>query len=284
MNILATQPLIIQRLDQLDQSGQGAELLRRGEDAVIVEGPLQVLLNGEQLAVTMRTPGDDEMLAWGLAVGEGFIKATAAVRHKRHGCHKLDDAGIVDLVVDEEDCLAPPRARNQVSSASCGLCGCNPFRTSKSPRRWLIRQMLLKAFMPVECQLGLAAWSRRKMPSGARGAAMRLRLPAMAACCTLPKTLGRHNAVDKVIGMALAQGQLALVQSLVVSGRVSFEIVSKAARAGIPCLAAVSAPSTLAVRTAERCGICLLGFCRGPRFTVYSHGERLSFEGALDHV
>ena len=252
------------------------------EDAVIVEGPLQVRLNGKQLAVTMRTPGHDEALAHGLAVGEGFIEPSATVDIRQYPCQKLADSAVVDLTVNAADCLAPPRARNQVSSASCGLCGVQSIQdiafpaAIESDNQPIPVQQVAQWFCAME-----GAQSNFRATGGCHAAALMGQRGELLHCA---EDVGRHNAVDKVIGMALAEQQLTSVVSLVVSGRVSFEIVAKAARAGIRCLAAVSAPSTLAVRTAEHCGICLLGFCRGKRFTVYSHAECLSQDPVANYV
>jgi FdhD protein len=256
--------------------------IRHGDDAVIVEGPLQVLLNGDPLAVTMRTPGEDAALAHGLAVGEGLIRSQAQIVIKVHHCEKFTDAATIDLRVAAADCLAKPRARNQISSASCGLCGIQSLQDVAMPAA-------VKETLPVIDASYIAGWfsamenaqNNFRHTGGCHAAALFAADGSMFGCA---EDVGRHNAVDKVIGSALQSHRLREACSLVVSGRVSFEIVSKAARAGIGCLAAVSAPSSLAISTAEHCGICLLGFCRGQRFTVYSHVERLVNTEALSHV
>ena len=252
------------------------------EEAVLVEGPLQIRLNGEPLTVTMRTPGEDEALAHGLALGEGLITKSASVGFKRHACAQLEDADILNLVVSESDLLEKPRARGQISSASCGLCGVQSLTDIAVPESLTALGEAIQASMIPQWFKAMEHEQRHFQQTGGSHAAALF--AADGELIAISEDVGRHNAVDKVIGKALGAMRLHDVVGLAVSGRVSFEIVSKAARAGIPYLAAVSAPSTLAISTAERCGMCLLGFCRGQRFTVYSHADRLVTNGVIDYV
>lgn len=251
--------------------------LEPGDDAVVVEGPLQVALGGEPVAVTMRTPGEDEALARGMLVAEGLIVRDAEVAATWRPCDRFSDAAVIDLLVAPEDLLAAPRPRGQIASASCGLCGTRSLTDISLPDPvvddgWRLDPARIPAFMAA--MEGAQAGFRRT--GGSHAAAL---LDAEGAALGAAEDVGRHNAVDKAAGLALERGWLTAARCLVVSGRVSFEIAAKAARLGVPVIAAVSAPSSLAIELAERCGLGLLGFCRGDRFTCYAGAWRLEASG-----
>jgi FdhD protein len=237
---------------------------RTEADAVAVEEPLEIRIGGEPLAVTMRTPGQDEELALGFCLSEG-IPATAATPP-------------ADLAANTIEVEAPAfdRARVQRSfytSSSCGVCG-----------KGALEAVAVEAAR-VESRLAVPAELVAALPE-------RLRQPTFEATGGLHATglfsregellcvredVGRHNAMDKVIGWAFLAGRLPLAEAILcVSGRLSFELVQKAAVAGCPLLVAVGAPSSLAVELGRDRGITLCGFVRGGRLNVYTEPWRVT--------
>jgi FdhD protein len=237
----------------------------REEDLVAVEEPLEIRVGGEPIAVTMRTPGDDEELALGFAVGEGLEPVDARAP---------DDlaANAVELEVRAFD---PERLRRHFyTSSSCGVCG-----------KGALAAVAVHA-PPVESDLRVGAALLAELPDRLREAQ-----PAFAATGGLHATgvfdaagallcvredVGRHNALDKVVGWAFRAGRLPLARAMLcVSGRLSFELVQKAALAGCPVLVGVGAPSSLAVELAEAQRVTLCGFARGGQVTVYAGSARI---------
>jgi FdhD protein len=235
------------------------------DDVVAVEEPLEIRINGSPVAVTMRTPGHDEELALGFALSEGLQPTDARLP---------DDlaANTVELHAPSFD--ATRLARSFYTSSSCGVCG-----------KGALEAVAVEA-APVESSLELPAALVASLPERLRAGQ-----PAFAATGGLHATglfdeqgelrclredVGRHNAMDKVIGWAFRAGLLPLARSaLCVSGRLSFELVQKAAVAGCPLLVAVGAPSSLAVDLARDRRITLCGFVRGGRLNVYSEPWRI---------
>lgn len=244
------------------------------DDSVVVEGPLQIICNGEPLAVTMRTPGDDEALALGLAISEGLCRPDAEIISTWRHCHQMADAAVVELMIAPDDVVRQPRERSQVANASCGICGTRSLADIAQPAGSVLMDMMCATTQVPQWFAALETTQHGFRHTGGSHAAALLN--ADHRLISAAEDVGRHNAVDKAIGLAWQAGALPQVRTLVVSGRVSFEIVSKAAQIGVQMLAAVSAPSSLAISTAEACGISLLGFCRGSRCTVYTHAQRFS--------
>lgn len=243
-----------------------------GIDHVAVEEPLEIRIGDEPLAVTMRTPGHDADLAAGFCLTEGVvahadeIEAVEPCDAARHGNTILVRLGSQTMVRRREQIAA---ARRQLYlSSSCGLCGketLDRIRRQVSPiagRFTIDRQVLLA--LPDRMRQAQAVFTRT---GGLHAAAV---FSPAGQLKLLREDVGRHNAVDKVIGAALLSGQLPLDPAvLLVSGRVSFEIMQKAAMAGIAFVAAVSAPSSLAVDFAREFEMTLVGFLRPGRFNVY---------------
>jgi FdhD protein len=251
------------------------------QDTVAVEEPLEVRLHGKPFAVIMRTPGSDKELATGFLLAEGVLRSNddlGAVEHCRHP-HHPDRHNVVDvfLVGDARrdlDRLLEER-RNVVASSSCGLCGRVTIESLQRRADPLEPSWRLDAEVVASLPDGLRAGQRLFAETGGLHAAGLFGLDG--ACTMLAEDVGRHNAVDKVIGASLMAGSLPLNETvLVVSGRTSFEIVQKAWIAGLGLICAVSAPSSLAIDLADAAGITLLGFVRGSGFNVYTHAERLS--------
>jgi FdhD protein len=248
----------------------GSRAGRRFDD-VTAEEPLAIRVGGRTLAVTMRTPGDDFDLAAGFLTTEGALGPGARLREMRY-C--ADTEAFNTLDVDVEGPVVW-HERATVASAACGVCGKTSIddvrrRTAPIPPGPAFAVAAITA-APQALASQQAAFRR----TGGIHAAGLMDVGGRLEC--VREDVGRHNAVDKVIGWAALDDRLPLHQSgLVVSGRAGFEIVQKAAVAGIPLLAAVGAPSSLAVEVAAEVGMTLCGFVRGGGMNVYSCPERLS--------
>jgi FdhD protein len=250
-------------------------------DTVAAEEPLEIRLGGTALAVTMRTPGDDFDLVHGFLATEGVITGPDDVAGLRY-CDSVDVDGrntynVVDVA------LAPGvpipdtgLERNFYTSSSCGVCGKASIDAIRTRTRFDVAGDDLQ--LPLDVLLALpdrlrAAQQVFDKTGGLHAAGL---FTAAGALVALREDVGRHNAVDKVIGDGVREGRLPLSgQVLMVSGRASFELTQKAAMAGIPVLAAVSAPSSLAVELAREVGITLVGFLRGDGCNVYTRPERI---------
>ncbi len=250
-------------------------------DSVVVEEPLTVhlRLRGTDVVLgsTMRTPGHDLELAIGLAVAEGVvgdISEVSAVRQCRPGGRSSTNDVVIEL---EERVTIDPSRMGRVShpSSACGMCGRDEIDELMS------RVPVLRTAAMIDPQVlgGLpAAMSARQSVFRRTGGLHAAALASTAGeILVVREDVGRHNAVDKVVGRALLDGLRADV--LVVSGRAGFEIVQKAAMAGIPIVASVSAPTSLSVDTAIEAGITLAAFVRGDHLTVYSGEHRLKGAG-----
>lgn len=253
------------------------------EDLVAVEEPLEIRLAGETVAVIMRTPGEDHLLALGYLFGEGLLtraEDAAAVFH----CGRLGDEGYgntVEVSPASGAAIAWERLdasrRGGVTSSACGVCG----RAAVDDLLAGVAPLPPGPPLPAAAVARAMAALRQHQPAfdatgGTHAAAL---LDADGGLVAAHEDVGRHNAVDKVVGallLARAGGARPVPAVLVMSGRGGFEIVQKAARAGVPVVACVSAPTTLAVAVAQAAGVALCGFVRGDRLNVYAHPERLS--------
>lgn len=243
-------------------------------DAVAVEEPLEIRLNGKPLAITMRTPGHDRELAAGFLHGEGLIRGHADLVAAGPLLAGAGEANVLELETVRPVDTARVE-RHFYATSSCGVCGKSSMKaiaTMADPvtARWTISPGVLLA-LPDRLREAQAVFAA----TGSLHAAG-LFTPA-GSLLAAHEDVGRHNAVDKAIGSRLLAGALPLDEAvLLVSGRTSFEIVQKAVMARIPVIAAVSGPSTLAVDLATRFGVTLIGFLRDGRFNVYSHPGRLA--------
>lgn len=263
-------------------------------EPLVIEAPLAIEIafdRGQQrvtrtLAVTMRTPGHDQELAMGFLRGEGLIAHPDDVT----GCQAREANARGEKIATQHLLLArAPRedlervSRGLVTSSACGLCG----RVSLEglPMR-AAGKTAGDALLAGEMILGLPDKLRREQQTflstgGSHGAAL----------CSLDgevllarEDVGRHNAVDKIMGAALLGGIATEGNILVLSGRASFELLQKAAAAGVAVVVAVGAPSSLAVKLAHEAGITLLGFTRGSRFNIYSHAERIELRAKRERL
>jgi FdhD protein len=250
-------------------------------DRLAVEEPLEIRLAGRRFTLTMRTPGHDEELAAGFLMAEGFVNARGELGEIRRlrDSKGAPDPNAIDVILNVPAAgLRERMQRNFVVSSSCGICG----KTSIEAIERRIAPITSTATIAPPALLGLPAMMREAQAvfaaTGGLHAAALFALESMdtPTLIVLREDVGRHNAVDKVVGFALARDLLPLTRhALMVSGRLSFEIVQKAAAAGVPILCAVSAPSSLAVELADDLGITLVGFLREPNFNIYSHPERI---------
>jgi FdhD protein len=255
------------------------------QDEVVVEEPLEIRVKGVPVSVTMRTPGDDGELAVGFLLTEGIISSREDVRgieHAEHAEHAEGEAAspnvqnIVDVALRAGlDVDLERLRRNVFAASSCGVCG-----------KASIDAVRVRGLMPPARDVRLAPELLRGMTETLRaGQTVFGRTGGLHAAgifdldgrmLAIREDVGRHNAVDKVIGHAVLTGEIPLARSvLVVSGRGGFEIIQKALAASIPIVAAVSAPSSLAVQLAREMGQTLVGFLRGGRFVIYAGEERL---------
>ncbi|GLV79149.1 formate dehydrogenase accessory sulfurtransferase FdhD [Streptomyces hygroscopicus] len=272
-------------------------------DTLVAEEPLEIRLNGKPLAITMRTPGDDFALAAGFLVSEGVLGRADELANIVYCAGATEDGSNTYNVVDVK--LAPgvpvpdiTLERNVYTTSSCGLCGKASLDAVRTTARWRLGD-------------GADGTDRADGADGGGGSPLRIEPETLSALpdrlraaqrvfdrtgglhaaglftpdgelLDLREDVGRHNAVDKLVGRALQQGLLPLSGSvLMVSGRASFELAQKAVMAGIPVLAAVSAPSSLAVDLAAETGLTLVGFLRGTSMNVYAGEHRLALRTAV---
>lgn len=251
-------------------------------DTVVVEEPLEIRVAGRPLTITMRTPGDDMDLAAGFCLSEGVVATTEQIATIRY-CAGATAEGVNTynlLDVDLAPGVPPPDpslARNFYTTSSCGLCGKASLDAVRTKSRFRIAADPLMVPADVLARLPAALRQAQRVFSRTGGLHAAALFRADGALVVLREDVGRHNAVDKVIGHALREGLVPLRgHLLLVSGRASFELVQKALMAGIPLLAAVSAPSSLAVELAEESGMTLVGFLRGDTMNIYTGAARVT--------
>lgn len=268
------------RVTRLSADGR----VRARADVLAGEEPLEIRVGGRSLAVTMRSPGDDFDLVVGWLHGEGMLTSWDQVAQIDYrsgiGPDGLRDYNVVDLTLAEGVPAPDPSLERHVyTSSSCGVCG---TASIESVRRAGAHDLTADATthpleqllaLPERLREGQAVFDRT---GGVHAAGLFLPGPDGLELACLREDVGRHNAVDKVVGHALKEWGMPLRGSVIqVSGRASFELVQKAALAGVPVLSAVSAPSSLAVQLAEEVGMTLIGFNRGSSLNVYTGADRV---------
>lgn len=254
---------------------------RRRPDSLAAEEPLELRVDGKALAVTMRTPGNDVELAHGFLLSEGVIGSSADIFTARY-CDSVDDSGrntynVLDLALS--DGVPPPDTgveRNFYTTSSCGVCGKAALDAVKLKTRFPVEENTFEVTPEVLAGLPDALRAKQRVFASTGGLHAAALFTSDGTLLAVREDVGRHNAVDKVLGWALLENRVPLSGSgLLVSGRASFELVQKAAMAGIPLLAAVSAPSSLAAELAEENGITLVGFLRGASMNLYTGEHRV---------
>jgi FdhD protein len=278
------------RVEQVSVEADGAA--RRGRDDVLAaEEPLEIrvvrseALRGgrvpegaaHRVSVTMRTPGADFELAAGFLFGEGLIDGPGAVAAIRYCATGEQRYNVVNVVLSSGAPFDPAELRrNFYTTSSCGVCGKASIEAVMGPACARVASDVVVSpevlvALPEKLRASQALFERT---GGLHAAAL---FSPAGELLRVREDVGRHNAMDKLVGASLLAGEVPLAERIVlVSGRLSFELVQKAARAGVGVLAGVSAPSSLAVELAESAGVTLCGFLREGRFNVYAGGERIA--------
>jgi len=261
-----------------------AGLVRSSEDYLVGEEPLEILLNGVPLSVNMRTPGHDCELAAGFLFTESLLRDASDIRsvgpaadERQNGANRVSVQLASGVDFDSES-----TRRNFFAASSCGICGKSSIDSVRvRGAKRLVSKLRLDPRLL--CSLPDRLRSEQKIFGRTGGLHAAALFTASGDLLVVREDVGRHNAVDKVVGWALLNHRLPLDNTiLLVSGRGGFEIVQKAIVAGIPLLASVSAPSDLAVQLARELDLTLVGFLRGERFNVYAGEQRiLTAQGAV---
>ena len=250
----------------------------RRSDLLATEEPLEIRVDGRSLTVTMRTPGADFELAVGFLYGEGVLRSVddvVSVRYCVDAAEQQYNVVTVDLAPGVPP-LDESLTRNVLTTSACGVCGTTSLQALHERG---LGQLAPGPVVDADVLRSLPQRLAASQPvfdrtGGLHAAAL---FTGTGDLLAAREDVGRHNAVDKVVGWAVLQDRLPLAEAiLVVSGRVGFEIAQKAIAAGVPLVAAVSAPSSLAVSVAAEFGLTLIGFLRGARFSVYAGEERVA--------
>lgn len=253
----------------------------RRPDTLAVEEPLELRVGGQALAVTMRTPGHDIDLAHGFLLTEGVIASAGEVSTARY-CEGADQDGrqsynVLDVTL--ADGVAAPETgveRNFYTTSSCGVCGKAALDAVRLRTRFSPGEDTCRVSSPVLAGLPDTLRAAQRVFESTGGLHAAGLFATDGTSLIVREDVGRHNAVDKAVGAALLAGGVPAAETvLLVSGRASFELVQKAVMAGIGVLAAVSAPSSLAVELAAEEGVTLVGFLRGHSMNVYTHADRV---------
>jgi len=255
--------------------------LRRFQDYLVAEEPLEIRVGGAPLTVTMRTPGHDLELAAGFLFTEGLVQERGQIASlSEDSADKPESRGNrVEVEFAGAELGREQMQRNFFAASSCGICGKASIdairvRGVQPPNPEFRFDSELLCTLPEKLRAAQTIFGRT---GGLHAAGL---FSAQGELIAVREDVGRHNAVDKIAGWALLNGKLPLAEhALMVSGRGGFEIIQKALVAGIPLLASVSAPSGLAVQLARELGLTLVGFLRGRRFLIYSGEQRLAPAG-----
>lgn len=251
------------------------------EEKLAVEEPLEIRFGSTPFTTSMRTPGDDFDMVAGFLLAEGIISRSEHLVSMRY-CAGTDEEGMQTFNVIEVQLGFGARtpdlsaARNVVTSSACGICGTNSIDEVRKKSSYTLEPS--PGLVELEVLLGMPDTLReaQQLFSSTGGVHAAGLFNTAGELLVLREDVGRHNAVDKVIGAALREGLLPLHETVLqVSGRASFELVQKAAMAGIPLLTAVSAPSSLAVELAAQSGLTLAAFSRRSSVNIYTHGKRV---------
>jgi FdhD protein len=256
-------------------------------DLLAAEEPLGIRIGGQALALTMRTPGDDLDLVAGFLVSEGIVRRAADITELRicsgercghdHGGEQADLGNIADVTLAPGVTVRAEQRRNFLTSSACGVCGKTSIAELSVSGSYDLARDAARVTPEVLAGLPDALRAAQRVFDRTGGLHAAGLFTAAGELLAVREDVGRHNAVDKIVGWALRAGRLPLAGCvLLVSGRASFELVQKAVLAGIPVLAAVSAPSSLAADLAAETGLTLIGFLRGASMNVYTGPERVA--------
>jgi len=255
--------------------------MRMREEKLAGEEPLEIRFGHTSFTTSMRTPGDDFDLVAGFLLAEGVVSRPEHLVAMRY-CMGTDEEGNQTYNVIEVQLgfgAVPPdlsASRNVVTSSACGICGTNSIDEVRKKSAFAFEEGAGKVELSVLLGMPDTLRESQSLFSSTGGVHAAGLFSSGGELLIVREDVGRHNAVDKVIGAALRQGMLPLSDTILqVSGRASFELVQKAAMAGIPVLSAVSAPSSLAVDLAAETGLTLAAFSRGKSINLYTHAERV---------
>ncbi len=258
------------------QRWKNGTLQLRVDDSLAVEEPMEIRVRGQNVAVTMRTPGHDAELTAGFLLTEGLVKCREDIKEIAH-CRKAEtdvqENTLNVFLAPNVDVDMESLTRHVFASSSCGICGKATIESVQ------------QNFDPIESIVCISPETITSLPAMLRKAQATFDqtgglhagaiFDAKGMLIVCREDVGRHNAVDKVIGYGLLNGKSFAKSVLIVSGRASFEIMQKALAARVPIVAAISAPSSLAVDFARESGQTLIGFLRGETMNVYTHPERI---------
>lgn len=248
---------------------------RRHQDRLAAEEPLEIRIDSKPLTVTMRTPGNDEELAAGFLWTEGLIDSPSQIAEIRPiQAGGTSHANVISFELGDRSFEPADLQRNFFAASSCGICGKASIEAIRV-RGLTPPNAAFRISPELLCEFPARLLDHQQVFGQTGGLHAAALFDADGKLLIVREDIGRHNAVDKVVGWALLKGLLPLANcSMLVSGRGGFEIVQKAIVAGVPLLASVSAPSSLAVRLAREMSLTLIGFLRERRFVVYSSPER----------
>jgi FdhD protein len=282
------------RIMHIDVSapGTGETLLAHRPDLLAAEDPLEIRVDGRPLAVTMRTPGDDIDLAAGFLAGEGLVRSAcdiASIRICREshdhvgaspdgaGSRGADQGNVAEVTLVAGAQIDDGQVRrNFLTTSACGVCGKASIEAIRVRAHYDVAADQARVDPRVLTRLPGRLHDAQRVFARTGGLHAAAAFGADGTLLALREDVGRHNAVDKVVGWALREGRLPLAGCiLLVSGRASFELVQKALVAGMPIVAAVSAPSSLAAELADEAGMTLVGFLRGGSMNVYTGSSRI---------
>ena len=246
------------------------------DDELAVEEPLEIRIDGQSWSITMRTPGDDLDLVAGFLVGEGVITSRAHLASLGLPAGALDGNSVNAVLAPGATPPSEAAARHSVTTSACGICGTESIDAIEKQARWDLADDAGTVSAGVLAELPDRLRGAQAIFDTTGGVHAAGLFTAAGDLLCVREDVGRHNAVDKVVGWALRQDLLPLRGTVLqVSGRASFELVQKARLAGIPVLAAVGAPSSLSRDLADSSGLTLVGFSRSAGFNVYTHPHRV---------
>jgi FdhD protein len=245
------------------------------QDHIVVEEALQINLNGKPFTVTMRTPGSDLHLIRGLLFTEGIYTDKDDLKMKAIDFTKEGHPAVVNVLIPAKNIGgAYYQSRSMLSVSSCGICGKRELSDLLNGGEPLSTDFIIDPTSIVEMFKTMRSKQVAfQCTGGSHAAAVFSESGVLLATA---EDIGRHNAVDKVIGQLINEDKMEKSNTILVSGRISYEIVSKTYKAAIPFLAAVSSPSSLSIESADAMGMTLMAFCRDEAITCYSHSERMN--------
>jgi FdhD protein len=270
----------------VDPDGAGPATVSARADLLAAEEPLGIRVDGAALTMTMRTPGDDVELAAGFLVGEAIVTGRDDIAGIKlcdgTTCGHLDHAegelgNIADVTLSPGVAVPAGARRSFMTTSACGVCGKTSISDISATPHAPLRADTTRFSPELVASFPDRLRQAQRVFASTGGLHAAGLFTADGTLLAVREDVGRHNAVDKIVGWALLQDKLPLTGcALLVSGRASFELVQKAVLAGLPLLAAVSAPSSLAADLADETGLTLIGFLRGPSMNVYAGAHRIT--------